>query len=115
MALQLDVQAAGDSYVRFEQEIAQLQIAAATDPNTSLASVIDEAAPMPDTTARLLRIVYAAGLAMLLGIGLILGLEYLDDSVRSPEEAEQLVGAPVLGVIPRARLRSLRQARSGVQ
>jgi capsular polysaccharide biosynthesis protein len=115
MALQLDVQAAGDSYVRFEQEIAQLQIAAATDPSTSLASVMDEAAPMPDTTVKLLRVVYAAGLAMVLGIGLILGLEYLDHSVRSPEEAEQLVGAPVLGVIPRARLRSLRQARSGIQ
>lgn len=115
MALQLDMQAAGDSYVRLEQEIAQLQITAATDPNTNIASVIDEAAPMPDTTARLLRIVYAAGIAVLLGIGLILGLEYFDHSVRSPEEAEQLVGAPVLGVIPRAKLRSLRQARSGVQ
>jgi capsular polysaccharide biosynthesis protein len=114
MLLQLDVQAAGDSYIRLEQAIAQLQITAATDPSTSLASVLDEAAPMPDTTARLLRIVYAAGLAVVLGIGLILGLEYFDHSVRSPEEAEQLVGAPVLGVIPRARLRSLRQARSGV-
>lgn len=115
MVLQLDVRAADDAYLRLEQEIAQLQIKAVTDPNTILASVADEAVPMPDTTARLLRIVYAAGLAVVLGIGLILALEYFDQSVRSPEEAEQLVGAPVLGVIPRAKLRPLRQARSGVQ
>jgi capsular polysaccharide biosynthesis protein len=115
MALQLDERAAGDSYVRFEQEITQLQITEFTDPSTNLASVVDEAVPMPDTTARLLRIGYAAGLAVLLGIGIILALEYFDHSVRSPEEAEQLVGASVLGVIPRAKLRPLRQARSAAQ
>jgi len=115
MALQLDVQAAADSYVRFEQEIAQLQITAATNPNSILASVVDEAAPMPDTTERLLRIVYAAGLAVVLGIGIILTLEYFDQSVRNAEEVEQLVGAPVLGVIPHAKLRLKHQARSAVQ
>ena len=115
MALQLDLQAAGDSYIRFEQEIAQLQTTAATNPNNILANVVDEAAPMPDTTARLLRIVYAAGLAVVLGIGIILTLEYFDNSVRSAEEVEQLLGAPVLGVIPHAKLRRMRQARSAVQ
>jgi len=114
MALQLDVQAAADSYVRFEQEIAQLQISAATNPNTILASVVDEAAPMPDTTEALLRIVYAAGLAVVLGIGIILTLEYFDQSVRNAEEVEQLVSAPVLGVIPHAKLRRMRRARSAV-
>lgn len=115
MALQLDERAAADSYVRFEQEISQLEITEFTDPNTILASVVDEAAPMPDTTARLLRIFYAAGLAVLLGIGVIVAAEYFDHSVRSPEEAEQLVGFSVLGVIPRAKLRPIRQSRSAAQ
>ena len=115
MALQLDEQAAANSYVRFEQDTTQLQITEFTDPNTILASVVDEAAPMPDTTARLLRIGYAAGLAVVLGIGIILALEYFDHSVRNPEEVEQLVGVSVLGVIPRVKLRPLRQARSAAQ
>ncbi len=44
--------------------------------------------------------------AMALVVGLVLGvalaflLEYLDDSWRSPEEAEQITGVPTFGVIP---------------
>lgn len=115
LALEFDKNVAGDSYSRLEQEIAHLQITAATNPSSVLASVIDEAAPMPDTTERLLRIVYAAGLAVVLGLAVILMLEYFDQSVRNAEEVEQLVGAPVLGVIPHTKLRPIRQAGSGVQ
>lgn len=47
-------------------------------------------------------------LAMMLGIafgmGLALLLEYLDDSWRSPEEAEQISGVPAFGVIPKSKL-----------
>jgi capsular exopolysaccharide synthesis family protein len=41
-----------------------------------------------------------------LGVGLVLGLgmaflyEYLDDTIKSTEEAERIYGAPVLGIIP---------------
>jgi capsular polysaccharide biosynthesis protein len=45
-----------------------------------------------------------AGLALavgaMLGMGLALLLEYLDDSWRSPEEAEQISGVPTFGVVP---------------
>ena len=36
----------------------------------------------------------------MLGVGLALLLEYLDDSWRSPEEAEQILGLPNFGAIP---------------
>lgn len=39
-------------------------------------------------------------LGVILGVGLALLLEYLDDSWRSPEEAEQISGVPTFGVIP---------------
>ena len=39
-------------------------------------------------------------LGLMLGIGLALLLEYLDDSWRSPEEAEQITGVPTFGIIP---------------
>lgn len=44
--------------------------------------------------------ILALGLGLLLGLALAFLLEYLDDSWHSPEEAEQLVGAPIFGVIP---------------
>lgn len=39
-------------------------------------------------------------LGVILGVGLAFLLEYLDDSWRSPEEAEQISGVPTYGVIP---------------
>jgi capsular exopolysaccharide synthesis family protein len=42
----------------------------------------------------------ALGLGLLLGVGLAFLLEYLDDSWRSPEEMEQVSGAPTFGIIP---------------
>jgi capsular polysaccharide biosynthesis protein len=52
-------------------------------------------------------LVLAAGLIGLLG-GILLGfaLEYLDDSVSGVEEAERLLGLPVIGRIPRWSARS---------
>jgi len=37
---------------------------------------------------------------VMVGVGLALVLELLDDSWRSPEEAEEVAGAPVFGVVP---------------
>jgi capsular polysaccharide biosynthesis protein len=37
---------------------------------------------------------------LMVGVGLALVLELLDDSWRSPEEAEEVAGAPVFGVVP---------------
>ena len=42
----------------------------------------------------------ALGLGLFLGIGCILLLEYLDRSLKTAEEAERLLGLPVLAVIP---------------
>jgi capsular polysaccharide biosynthesis protein len=39
-------------------------------------------------------------MGVVLGIGLALLLEHLDDSWRSPEEMEQISGVPTFGVIP---------------
>lgn len=42
----------------------------------------------------------ALALGLMIGIGLVYFLEYLDDSWRSPEEVEQISGVPTFGVIP---------------
>jgi capsular exopolysaccharide synthesis family protein len=43
----------------------------------------------------------AAFIVLLIGSGLIYGYEYIDDSPRSPEEIEEIVGAPILGSVRR--------------
>ena len=42
----------------------------------------------------------AVVIGLLLGLGLALGLEFLDDTVRSPDDVEQSVGVPLLGIVP---------------
>jgi capsular exopolysaccharide synthesis family protein len=50
------------------------------------------------------KIANIAGIAAVLGLGLGLGIAYLisalDNSIRSPEELQEITGAPVLGVVP---------------
>jgi capsular exopolysaccharide synthesis family protein len=42
----------------------------------------------------------AAGFGLMLGVGLAFCAEYFDDSIKLVEEAEQLIGLPLLGTIP---------------
>ena len=49
----------------------------------------------------LLELGLRAALGFVAGLGLILLAEYLDTSVRDAEEAERLLGVPVLGEIPK--------------
>jgi len=42
-------------------------------------------------------------LGLFLGVGTVLGLDFLDQTIRSPEQAERLLGLEVLGLIPEAK------------
>jgi capsular polysaccharide biosynthesis protein len=85
-----------------------LELAAAYD-----ARLTDKAVARPDTGGRTIEILSAAALALLIGVALIFLLEYLDNAVREPDVAEDMLGAPVIGIIPRANPHSLRTARGG--
>jgi succinoglycan biosynthesis transport protein ExoP len=50
-------------------------------------------------------------LGLLLGLGLVFLLEHFDRRVRSSEELEDIYSRPLLGVVPRSRTLSSRQAR----
>ena len=65
-------------------------------------AVIDPAVAshVPVSPRPTLNLVLGTFLGLFLGIGLALGLEFLDSTVRSPDEAEALLGLPVLGRIP---------------
>lgn len=50
-------------------------------------------------------------LGLVLGIGLAFLLEYLDDSWRSPEEAEQISGVPTYGIIPAFKVPKVKEGK----
>ena len=53
----------------------------------------------------------ALGLGLMLGLGLVFLLEYLDDSWRSPEEVEQFSGVPTFGVIPKFEVAKVKKRK----
>jgi capsular polysaccharide biosynthesis protein len=109
--LQLERQVAQNIYTSAEATAGNWLVSDLNTARAFEASVVDPAAARPTTGGRLFQIVYAAALALILGVGLILLLEYLDKSIRDPEAAEELIGAPVVGVIPKASSRTLRAAK----
>lgn len=54
----------------------------------------------PASPTPILNGLLALGLGLMLGVGLAILLEFLDDSWRSPEEVEEISGVPTFGVIP---------------
>ncbi len=66
---------------------------------TTLEEAIPAKAPSTPNTSRNLVLGFAAG--SFLAIGLILVLEVLDDRVKRPEDVEEMMGMPLLGVVPK--------------
>jgi capsular polysaccharide biosynthesis protein len=113
LVLQLEAETAATNYQGILQQISRQQIDQLSQVGVYDANIIDQAVAKPDTSGRVSAVALASGLALIVGIGLIFLLEFLDNAVRHPEVAEQLVGAPVIAVIPRATGRSLRTAKGG--
>jgi capsular polysaccharide biosynthesis protein len=111
MWLKLEVDTAAQGYSNLQSDLTNAQAAQVTQSQSYKASVVDQAVAVPDTTGRYLKLLYAAVFALVLGIALIFALEYMDNSIREPEEVEQLLGAPVIAVIPRVTARSLRPVK----
>jgi capsular polysaccharide biosynthesis protein len=109
--LDLDKRATESAYLNFVAAQTQARVQEVTQGRSFEAAVVDQAAAKPDTMTRLLKVLYAIALALVVGIGLVFAVEYFDNSVRDPDEVEKLIGAPVVGIIPRATVRTLRMAR----
>ncbi len=79
------------------------QLTVATSVNLNEISLVDPADPpsTPVKPNRLLNITMAVLVGLLGGIGLAFFLEYIDDSVKGPEDVEKYLRTPLLGVVPR--------------
>ena len=64
--------------------------------------IMDRATPAssPVTPRKLQSIFMAAIIGLGIGLALVFGLEYIDDSFRFPEEITQILGLPFFGLVP---------------
>ena len=113
LALQLAQQAAANAVLNFEAGITQGKLAQIATIRNFESHVLDQAAALPRGETKLARLIYVAGLGLLLGIGAVFLLEYFGRSIDKPEDAEAYLDAPVVGVIPRASAGALRRAARG--
>ncbi|MDQ6691908.1 MAG: hypothetical protein M3Z13_03985 [Candidatus Dormibacteraeota bacterium] len=112
MQLQLNDQATAAAYLKFEDQATQARFTAVNSQRDYEAFMVDEAVAKPDQTRALLRIAYAAGIALLLGVAIVLFLQFRDRSVRDAEEVEQMLAMPVIATIPRATSRTSKAPRA---
>lgn len=80
----------------------EIEISVGSDPET--VELVERATPSPaPVSSRPVQIIFLAGLLGIgLGVLLVFGLEYIDDSIRYPEEVIDVLGLPFFGVIPSA-------------
>jgi len=57
---------------------------------------------------------YAAMIGLLLGLGLAFFFEYLDNTIKTPDDLEQLIRLPSLGMVPELSFEKRRQLERGV-
>ena len=86
---------------RLNLKIIQEEVDAAI-PKTGIVSIIDpgELAQRPSSPKKALYISISVVVGLLMGIGLAFFIEYLDTSVKTIDDVERALQAPVLGVIP---------------
>ncbi len=90
--------------VTLRQTYAQL-LASSSSSASNLLSVVDPAvAPVEPSSPRvLLNTLFAALLGLLIALGLAFLFDYLDDTLKSPDDVNETAGLPTLGVISQMR------------
>lgn len=83
------------------------QVSDVSTSANSITATVWERAEAPDEPVSpnlLVNVGVALAAGLMLGVGLALLMEYLDDSLRSPEEVEQFSGLPAFGIIPQFKV-----------
>jgi succinoglycan biosynthesis transport protein ExoP len=72
---------------------------------TNNISIVDAAQPalFPYKPNLRSNVLAGLGIGLILGLGLVFLLEYMDDSIRFPDEVERFLGVPLMGIIPFVR------------
>ena len=83
--------------LKISQEETELSL-----PRTSMVEILDHAekADRPERPKKALNIALGIVIGLIVGVGLAFFIEYLDTSVKTIDDVERTLQAPVLGVIP---------------
>lgn len=102
----------------FEVLLKRLKETALTEnlPRSNI-QVVDAAQPssIPIKPKKGMNMILAVVLGLVLGSGFAFFFEYLDSTIKSPEDIERVIGAPLLGIVPSAGRRKKSTRLSGGQ
>lgn len=81
----------------------EIDVSIGIEPETE--RIMERAKPptSPVSTRKVQSIIIAALVGLGIGLGLVFGLEYIDDSLKYPEEVSKWLTLPFLGVVPTAK------------
>jgi len=98
-----DAKAAQDNYLLYVRKQEESRISDALDQKRIVNVAIAEAATvpaLPSSPSWLLTLLEGSLLATLVGLGSAFAADYLDPTIRTPDELEQVVNVPVLSAMP---------------
>jgi capsular exopolysaccharide synthesis family protein len=92
-----------DIYQRLLQQQQQMQVASNSKENNVRLADRAEVPALPFTPNAPRNLVLALAIGLALGLGLAFGLDYLDDTVKTPEDITRRLNVPFLGMVPAVR------------
>jgi capsular exopolysaccharide synthesis family protein len=111
-SLTVEEDAAKATYALLQQKYDEARIKEQESGNMSSLEVVDEANVLPADPRRLLKALLALILSPILCSGIAFLLHYLDNTVKTPAEAESLLKLPVFAAVPIAKRPSLTDPKS---
>ena len=105
--LALDEESAKNTYFLLRQKLDEATIKQQEAENVSSIQVVDTAQVREAGKRGRLKLVLALLMSPMISAGLAFLLNYLDNTVRTPAQAEEILGLPVFAVVPMVKTHSL--------
>ena len=105
--LTADLKAATDTYTLMKSKLDEARIREQENRSQVALNTIDPATVRPLDQKHALKLILALILSPLMGIGVAFLLHYTDNTVKTPADAEKLLGLPVLTAVPSSKAHSL--------